>query len=145
MDAMDWALLEQVQADARLSYSELGRRVHLSAPAVAERMRRLEQAGVVTGYHASVDHAAAGWPVLALIRIACYGRRCILQDEAVAAWPQVLEIHRVTGPDCSVLKVCAESMGGLELLIDRLAEYGTPSSTLILSSPVTWTPVRPPP
>jgi Lrp/AsnC family leucine-responsive transcriptional regulator len=144
VDALDWALVAEVQADARLSYSELARRVHMSAPAVAERMRRLEQSGVITGYHAAVDLAAAGWPVLAFIRMACYGPKCVLQDAHVAAWPQMLEIHRVTGPECSVLKVCAESMAGLEDLIDRLASYGTPSSTLVLSSPVSWNPVRAP-
>ena len=104
---------------------------------MGERVRRLEQAGVITGYHAGLDLAATGWAVLAMVRIACYGSTCVLRDPTVATWPGVLEIHRVTGADCSLLKVAAASMQGFEVLIDKLAAYGTPSSTLILSSPLT--------
>jgi len=136
LDQIDWKLLAELQLDARLSFSELSRRVHLSAPAVGERVRRLEQAGVITGYHAGIDLAETGWAVLAMVRIACYGSTCVLRDPAVASWPGVLEIHRVTGTDCSVLKVAAVSMQDFEHLIDKLAAYGTPSSTLILSSPL---------
>jgi Lrp/AsnC family leucine-responsive transcriptional regulator len=143
MDHMDWALLGELQADARLSYSELSRRVHLSAPAVAERVRRLEEAGVLTGYHAHVDLAKAGREVVALIRMSCYGPRCVLRDPSVATWPEILEIHRVTGDTCSLLKVAATSIDAFEAVIDRLAGYGTPSSTMILSTPLDWQPVTP--
>ncbi|WP_305787046.1 Lrp/AsnC family transcriptional regulator [Symbioplanes lichenis] len=143
MDAMDWALLRELQADARLSYSELSRRVHLSPPAVAERVRRLEEAGVVTGYHAHVDLARAGREVTALIRMSCYGPACVLRDEAVPHWPEVLEIHRVTGDTCSLIKVATPSIEAFEAVIDRLAAYGPPSSTMILSSPLPWQPLEP--
>ncbi|MEV4630068.1 Lrp/AsnC family transcriptional regulator [Micromonospora sp. NPDC049523] len=143
MDDMDWALLRELQADARLSFSELSRRVHLSPPAVAERVRRLEEAGVVTGYHAHVDLARAGRSVVALIRMSCYGPRCILRDPSVTGWPEVLEIHRITGDACSVLKVAAGSIDAFEQVIDRLAPYGQPSSTMVLSSPLNWHPVTP--
>lgn len=136
LDGVDWAILTELQADARLSYSELARRVHMSTPAVAERVRRLEQAKVIRGYHADVDPAACGWPVSAWVRMACYGPTCILRDASVASWPEVMEIHRVTGPECSVVKVGAQSMQAFESLIDRLAVYGTPTSTLVLSSPL---------
>ncbi|MEV4480327.1 Lrp/AsnC family transcriptional regulator [Micromonospora coxensis] len=143
MDDMDWALLRELQADARLSYSELSRRVHLSPPAVAERVRRLEEAGVITGYHAHVDLTRAGRSVLALIRMSCYGPRCILHDPEVADWPEIREIHRITGDACSMLKVAAGSMEGFEAVIDRLAPYGQPSSTMVLSTPLDWHPVGP--
>ena len=143
VDHLDWALLRELQADARLSYSELSRRVHLSAPAVAERVRRLEEAGVLTGYHAHVDLAKAGREVVALIRMSCYGSRCVLRDPSVATWPEILEIHRVTGDTCSLLKVAATSIDAFEAVIDRLAGYGPPSSTMILSSPLEWRPVTP--
>ncbi|MBO4164953.1 MULTISPECIES: Lrp/AsnC family transcriptional regulator [Micromonospora] len=143
MDEMDWALLRELQADARLSYSELSRRVHLSPPAVAERVRRLEESGVITGYHAHVDLARAGRPVVALIRMSCYGSRCILHDPQVVDWPEIQEIHRITGDACSVLKVAAGSIGQFEAVIDRLAPYGQPSSTMVLSSPLQWHPVTP--
>ncbi|MEU7617132.1 Lrp/AsnC family transcriptional regulator [Micromonospora rifamycinica] len=145
MDEMDWALLRELQADARLSFSELSRRVHLSPPAVAERVRRLEESGVITGYHAHVDLARAGRPVVALIRMSCYGSRCILHDPQVVDWPEIQEIHRITGDACSVLKVAAGSIGQFEAVIDRLAPYGQPSSTMVLSSPLQWHPVTPSP
>ncbi|GAA0375008.1 Lrp/AsnC family transcriptional regulator [Micromonospora gifhornensis] len=141
MDEMDWALLRELQADARLSFSELSRRVHLSPPAVAERVRRLEESGVITGYHAHVDLTRAGRTVVALIRMSCYGARCILHDPDVATWPEILEIHRITGDACSVLKVAAGSIGEFEGVIDRLAPYGQPSSTMVLSSPLNWQPL----
>ncbi|MFD0744031.1 Lrp/AsnC family transcriptional regulator [Phytohabitans flavus] len=143
MDEMDWALLRELQRDARLSYSELSRRVHLSPPAVAERVRRLERIGVVTGYHAHVDLAKAGRHVVAVIRMSCYGARCVLRDPDVAAWPEVLEIHRVTGDACCILKVATGAMEEFEAIIDRLAPYGQPSSTMVLSTPLSWRPVDP--
>jgi Lrp/AsnC family transcriptional regulator, leucine-responsive regulatory protein len=143
MDDMDWALLRELQADARLSFSELSRRVHLSPPAVAERVRRLEESGVVTGYHAHVDLSRAGRVVVAMIRMSCYGARCILRDPAVPGWPEILEIHRITGDACSMLKVATASIEAFEQVIDRLAPYGQPSSTMVLSSPLAWDPVAP--
>ncbi|RKE07634.1 AsnC family transcriptional regulator [Catellatospora citrea] len=142
---MDWALLRELQEDARLSFSELSRRVHLSPPAVAERVRRLEESGVIAGYRAHVDLTAAGRPVVALIQMSCYGPGCVLRDPAVPEWPEILEIHRITGDACSVLKVAATSMDAFEALIDRLAPHGRPSSTLILSTPLAWRPLTPPP
>ncbi|GAA2504121.1 Lrp/AsnC family transcriptional regulator [Winogradskya humida] len=143
MDAMDWALLRELQADARLSYSELSRRVHLSPPAVAERVRRLEENGVVTGYHAHVDLARTGRDVIALVTMSCYGATCLLLDEAVPGWPEVMEIYRVTGDACSVLRVATASMEAFETVIDRLGKYGQPSSTMVLSTPLPWQPVLP--
>jgi Lrp/AsnC family leucine-responsive transcriptional regulator len=141
VDDMDWVLLGELQADARLSFSELSRRVHLSPPAVAERVRRLEETGVISGYHAHVDLALAGRPVVALIRMSCYGAHCILRDPSVSGWPEILEIHRITGDACSMLKVAAGSIEAFEQFIDQLAPYGRPSSTMVLSSPLGWQPV----
>ncbi|MBX6355274.1 MAG: Lrp/AsnC family transcriptional regulator [Micromonosporaceae bacterium] len=143
MDAMDWALLAELQADARLSFSELSRRVHLSPPAVAERVRRLEQSGVITGYHAHVDLAKAGRGVVAMIRMSCYGPTCVLRDQEVLDWPEIRQVHRVTGDACCLLQVATASMPAFEHLIDRLAKHGRPSSTMILSSPVEWRPLGP--
>lgn len=144
MDDMDWALVAELQANSRASFSELSRRVHLSPPAVAERVRRLEESGVITGYHAHIDLARAGRPVIAFIRMSCYGSHCVLRDPKLAGWPEIQEIHRITGDACSILKVATESMTSFEDLIDRLAPYGQPSSTMVLSSPVTRRAVAPP-
>ncbi|MFC9326731.1 Lrp/AsnC family transcriptional regulator [Kitasatospora sp. NPDC057015] len=141
MDAVDRRLIAELQTDARLSYNELSRRVSLSAPAVAERVRRLETDGVISGYHAHIDLAKAGLPVTALVQIQCYGPRCLLRDPEVAGWPEVLQLHRVTGGACCVLLVAVPAMAQFEALIDRLAGYGQPASSMILSSPVPWRPV----
>jgi Lrp/AsnC family leucine-responsive transcriptional regulator len=138
MDAVDWHLLAELQADARLSYNELSRRVNLSAPAVAERVRRLQEAGVITGYHAHVDPTRVGRQATALIRMHCYGPTCVLRQPAVANWPEVLQLHRVSGDVCCELLVSVESMLELEGFIDRLAAFGRPSTAMILSSPVVW-------
>jgi Lrp/AsnC family leucine-responsive transcriptional regulator len=143
-DATDWLLLEELQRDGRLSFNELARRINLSAPAVAERVRRLEQAGVITGYHAHVDPSRAGRTVEALVRMACYGPRCLLRHpDVIEESPEILEVHRLTGDACCLLRVAVRSMPDFEALIDRLADHGQPSSTMVLSSPLAWRPVQP--
>jgi Lrp/AsnC family leucine-responsive transcriptional regulator len=142
-DAVDWRLIAELQRDGRLSYNELGRRVSLSSPAVAERVRRLEEHGVITGYHAHIDPAKVGRTVAALVRMSCYGPNCLLRHpEVVEQSPAILEVHRLTGDSCCLLRVAVRSMAEFEELIDRLAEHGTPSSTMVLSSPVAWRPVE---
>jgi Lrp/AsnC family leucine-responsive transcriptional regulator len=143
MDSVDWRILAELQADARLSQNELSRRVNLSAPSVAERVRRLSDAGVINGYSARVDPAALGRPVQAFVQLDCYGPRCILKDPAVLDWPEVLELHRVTGDGCSLLRVAVADIGQFQDLVDRLASYGKPTSSLLLASPLAWKPVEP--
>lgn len=143
-DATDWLLLEELQQDGRLSFNELARRINLSAPAVAERVRRLEQSGVITGYHAHVDPARTGRTVEALVRMACYGPRCLLRHpDVIEQSPEILEVHRLTGDACCLLRVAVQSMADFQTLIDRLADHGQPSSTMVLSSPLAWRPVLP--
>lgn len=141
-DAVDWLLIGELQHDGRLSYNELGRRVRLSPPAVAERVRRLEEQGVITGYHAHIDPAKVGRTIAALVRMSCYGPNCLLRHpEVVEQTAAIGEVHRLTGDSCCLLRVAVRSMAEFEELIDRLAEHGTPSSTMVLSSPVPWRPV----
>ncbi|MDA0566236.1 Lrp/AsnC family transcriptional regulator [Streptomonospora sp. S1-112] len=143
LDNVDRRILAELQGDARLSYNELSRRVNLSPPAVADRVRRLQDRGVITGYHAHVDPAAAGLPVTALVRMECFGPLCLLRDEAAMSRPEILQLHRVTGDACCVLLIAVASMAHFEQIIDQLAEHGRPSSTMVLSSPYPWRPVRP--
>lgn len=144
VDEMDWLLLRELQADARLSFSELSRRVHLSPPAVAERVRKLEEAGVIGGYRAHVDPRAAGRGVVALVTMSCYGPGCVLRHPDALDSPDIFEVHRVTGGACCVLRVAVATMTEFEELIDRLAGYGTPSSSMVLSTPVPWRATLPP-
>lgn len=133
LDPIGWRLIAALQEDARLTYSELGARVGLSAPAVAERMRRLEEAGIITGYHARVAPPLLGLPITAFIRCNSPGPQIgTIAREA----PEVLECHRVTGDDAFILKVVVASIGHLEGLIDRLLPYGQPTTSIVLSSPV---------
>ncbi len=137
LDHTGWQILRLLQDDARLPYSEIGRQVGLSAPAVAERVRRLEDAGVITGYHAAVDPTRMGYPILAIIRISSTGGAFGRCAEVARGIPEVLECHRVTGNDSFYLKVMVRSIVHLESLIDQLQPYGETTTTLVLSSAVT--------
>jgi Lrp/AsnC family leucine-responsive transcriptional regulator len=136
LDAVGWQLLAALQEDARVSFSELGRRVGLSAPAAAERVRRLEDAGIIRGYRLEVGFEALGLPISALIRVTAPEEKCPGLKAFVAGVPEVLECHHVTGSDAFVLKVVASSVGHLEAVIEALGRWGTPSTSIILSSPV---------
>jgi Lrp/AsnC family leucine-responsive transcriptional regulator len=143
LDMTSWEILRALQADARLSFSELGRRVGLSAPAVAERVRKLEEAGIIVGYHAQVCPEKIGYHLMAFIRMATTSEQCPIVSAFVARLPEVLECHRVTGSDSFVLKVIVSSVAHLEALIDRLMPYGQLTTSVVLSSPVTSRVVEP--
>ena len=138
LDETGWRLLEALQENARLSFSELGQRVGLSSPAVAERVRRMEDAGIITGYRAEVNTAKIGYPITAIVRISTPpGERCTRFSVRAQELPEVLECYRVTGVDSLVMKVMVSSIEHLESLIDRLSEYGQLTTSLVLSTPVT--------
>ena len=136
LDATSWEILRALQEDARLSFSELGRRVGLSPPAVAERVRKLEEAGIIVGYHARVCTEKIGYQFTAFIRMATTSEQCPIVSAFVADLPEVLECHRITGSDSFMLKVIASSVAHLEALIDRLMPYGQLTTSVVLSSPV---------
>ena len=135
LDAMDGKILEILQADARTTLAEIGRRIHMSQPAVAERVRRMEAAQVITGYHARVDPAALGYPITAFIRVAKRIHETPLEVVA-AQLPEIVECHSITGDDCGVVKVVAASVSDLERVITALTRCGVTSSSLILSSSI---------
>jgi Lrp/AsnC family leucine-responsive transcriptional regulator len=116
LDTTGWRILEELQGNARLTHKELGRRVNLSAPAAAERMRRMEEAGIITGYRAQVDPEKV--------------------EALVVELPEVLECHRATGTDCYVMKVVLASMDHLQKLLDKLVLWGSPVTSIVISSPV---------
>ena len=137
LDDTGWRILDLLQDNARMPFSELGRRVGLSAPAVAERVRRMEDAGLITGYHADVALEKLGFPIVALIRVAAPEEKCRRLKTLVQGLAEVLECHHVTGADAYVLKVVAASMKHLESVIEAIARHGgTPATAVVLSSPV---------
>ena len=137
-DQTDWGLLEALQEDARLTFAELGRRVNLSPPAVAERVRRLEEARVLRGYHADLDLAALGLPMQAMIRITTNNAsECTAYGLRLTEVPEVLEAQRVTGTDSYILRVAVRSMVHLEDLLNRIAPHsGDTITAMVLSTPV---------
>jgi Lrp/AsnC family leucine-responsive transcriptional regulator len=144
LDATNRLLIAELQADARLSLAELGRRVALSSPAVAERLRRLEEAGVVTGYTAMVDPRRLGYGFGVVIRVRpAPGKLAILADIARST-PEVVECHRVTGDDCYIAIAYVRDVEHLEQVIDRFAAHGQTTSSIMQSSPVPRRPVEPP-
>lgn len=138
MDAIDHALVSALQDDARQSYADLGRQVGLTPPAVAVRMRRLEDSGVITGYHAQVNLKKAGYGLVAFIRLNSAPELAKQLGRIAAETPEVLEFHHVTGTEGFVLKVAARSIEHLERVIVRLLPYGQTTTSIVLSSPITW-------
>ena len=137
LDETGWHILEALQENARLSFSELGQRVGLSSPAVAERVRRMEDAGIISGYRAEVNTAKIGYPITAIIRISnSPGERCTRLSTFAQEIPEVSECHRVTGSDSLIMKIMASSVEHLESLIDRLSEHGLLTTSIVLSTVV---------
>jgi Lrp/AsnC family leucine-responsive transcriptional regulator len=139
LDQVGWAILAELQADARISYSELGRRVGLTPPAVTERVRRMEEAGIISGYHVRVNPAAVGLGITAMIMMEVEDCRWIADQFAVHAeenLPEILECHRVTGSFSFVIKAAVSSVNHLEDLIDRLSKLGDVTTSIVLSSPI---------
>lgn len=138
LDEVSWQILGELQRNARISFTELGRRVGLTAPAVAERIRRMEDAGIIGGYRVELNHEKIGRGLLAFIRIATDQGACSRFGAVVERdFPEVLECHRVTGGDSYILKVAVPSVRELETLLDRLMSYGTTVTSIVLSSPLT--------
>jgi Lrp/AsnC family leucine-responsive transcriptional regulator len=136
LDATGWRLLQELQQNARLSYTELGQRVGLSLPAVAERVRKMEEAGIITGYHAELNLVKVGLPVLAIIHLESIGgQSCTYAVSQVSKIPEVLECYRVTGSDSIIVQVAATSIDHLTRIIDQLSVYGVPATSLVRSSP----------
>ncbi len=133
LDAMDARILDILQSDARTTMAEIGRRVHMSQPAVAERVRRMEAAGVIAGYHAQVNPAALGYGITAFIRVSKRSHQTPVEVVA-AELPEIVECHSITGDDCSIVKVIAPSVAELEKVIVALTRCGVTSTSLILSS-----------
>lgn len=142
LDAVNLRLLAELCGSSRLSMSELARRVGMSAPAVTERVQRLESAGVIAGYRVDLDPAALGLPVTALVRIRPGPGQLAKIAQVAQETPEVVECYRVTGEDCFSLKVHAPSIADLEQVLDRFLLFGQTTTSIVVSAPV---PARQPP
>ncbi|MET0132287.1 MAG: Lrp/AsnC family transcriptional regulator [Kibdelosporangium sp.] len=140
MDEVNVRILAELHGRPRLSMSELARRIGMSAPAVTERVQRLEQAGVITGFRMDVDPAAIGLPVAALVRVRPGPGQLPKIIDAARETPQVVECHRVTGEDCFIMKVHAPSIAQLEEVLDKFLIFGQTTTSIVVSTPV---PARP--
>lgn len=133
-DDKDWILLEEVQTNARISFADLGRRAELSPPAAAERLRRLEDAGVIRGYHARIAPERLGLGMTVLIEMRVARSQYDRFQRAVARLSWVLECHHVSGAASFVLKCAVPDVTGLELLVGHLSQFGDTSTSLVMST-----------
>ncbi len=136
LDDTNLRLLAELQVDARVSLAELGRRVGLSSPAVAERLARLERDGVIRAYRADVDPRALGLTLTAVIRIRPAPRQIAEVARLAVETPEVVECHRITGDDCFVMRAHVRDVDHLEEVIDRFTVYGQTTTSIVQSSPV---------
>jgi Lrp/AsnC family leucine-responsive transcriptional regulator len=136
LDPTGKQLLILLQEDARLSYSELGRQVGLSVTAVIERIRRLEDAGLITGYQVALDREKLGLSVLAFVRLQTTPDRYPAVLALVEMLPAVLECHHMTGEESFVLNVAVAAVGELESLIEQFSKFGRTATSIVMSSPV---------
>jgi Lrp/AsnC family leucine-responsive transcriptional regulator len=136
LDTTNRQLIAALQEDARLSLAELGRRVGLTAPAVGERLGRLEEAGVIRGYHADIDPRALGYELSVILRIRPAARMIPKVAELAQRTPEVTECHRVTGDDCFIMRLHVRDVLHLEELIDTFVPYGQTTTSIMQSSPV---------
>ena len=142
LDETNRLLIAELQRDGRLSLAELGRRVGLSPPAVAERLQRLEQSGTITGYRAEVDPRALGLSLSAIIRIRPSPGQIQNVAELARETPEVVECHRVTGDDCYVMRAHLRDVLHLEEVIDRFTILGQTTTSIMQSSPVPGRPLE---
>ncbi|MGH3648080.1 MAG: Lrp/AsnC family transcriptional regulator [Micromonosporaceae bacterium] len=137
-DAIDARLLELVQTEGRITLSELGRRVRLSPAAVAERIRRLETSGTITGYAARVAPERLGYGIRAFVRVAPHAGYSLKHPRTreLIARPEFREVHHVVGEDCWILKIAVRDTRHLEELLEQISALGRTTTSIVLSSPV---------
>lgn len=134
LDQLGWKLLTELQKDGRIPFAELGRRVGLSTPAVAQRVRRMEDEGIIRAYRAEISPQAVGLPISAFIRMSVVGNVLVKLTQRFRTMPEIVECHRGTGEDSFILKVNVVSVEHLQDVIDRLTPFGTTSTSLVLAS-----------
>ncbi|NDL60478.1 Lrp/AsnC family transcriptional regulator [Phytoactinopolyspora mesophila] len=136
LDEPNRRILDALSAEPRITVSELARRIGMSAPAVRERVARLEEGGVIRGYRLDVDPAAIGLPVSAWVRIKPGPGQLAKIAEVAERLPEVSECHRISGEDCFLLKIHVPEIEALEQILDQFLLYGQTTSSFVVSTPV---------
>jgi Lrp/AsnC family leucine-responsive transcriptional regulator len=144
LDDTGWNLLSAIQENARISYTELGQQVGLTSPAVTDRIRRMEDAGIISGYHARIDYARIGLPVMAVIHLEeIGGHTCEYVAAQMSQMKEVIECIRTTGDDSMIIKVVASSVDHLTRVLDQISRYGIPNTTIARPNPMVRTVITP--
>jgi Lrp/AsnC family leucine-responsive transcriptional regulator len=144
LDDTDWSLLAELQNHARTTIADMGRRVGLTAPAAAERLRRLEETGIIRGYHATVDLEKLGRPISAFIRVRFNGGKYDAFERMIEKSDDVLECHHITGEDCFIVKAAVATMHDLERLASSLSRFGSTATSVVYSTVLDRRNVTPP-
>lgn len=136
IDTISRKIIAALQRNARLSYAELGKSVHLSAPAVAERIRKLERAGVISGFALKVDLDKLGYPIVALVQCKVFRTQEREFKAIMLACDSVIECHNVTGEQAFLVKLAVESMAQLDHILESFCDFSDTNTMMILSTPV---------
>lgn len=136
LDSVGWQILRLLQENARASFRQIGEAIGLTAPAVGERVHRLEDAGIVRGYRAEIDLVRTGWPIMAFVHLVANSPQTVRFRRDVVHIPEVIECHCVTGVEAFILKVAVTSVPHLERLLLSLKDYGDVRTSLVLSTQV---------
>lgn len=134
VDHKDLQIIEALQINARIPLSKLGRQIGLSQPAISERVRRLEETGIIEGYGARINARALGLGMMAIMRIRTTHEHIKACLRRFAEMPNIIEVHRVTGEDCFILKVVVPTPEHLETIVDRIAGFGAVTTCVVLCS-----------
>ncbi len=142
IDDLSWSILECLQQNARISFSEIGRKVGLTSPAVAERVKKMEDAGVITAYRTHISHRETGYQLKAIITLRAFTGRLKAFLETVSSFKEVVNCYRITGNENIIMEVILKDQAHLENLIDKLITYGETRTHIVLSNVVEDAPVR---
>jgi Lrp/AsnC family transcriptional regulator, leucine-responsive regulatory protein len=136
LDKLSRSIITALQENARMTFAEIGRRVGLSAPAVAERIAKMEQDKVITGFHVAVNPASLGYTICAIVMFSADGGHSEPFYKFIANHPDVVHCDRVTGDPCAILKILAKDTSHLEKIISSFGKYGKTTTSIILGNVV---------
>lgn len=143
LDSLNWKILEALQQNARMSFSEIGRKVGLTSPAVAERIKKMEDKGIIKGYKVQVSYNKTGHQLKAIITLKVFMGRLKPFLDKVKDFREVINCYRITGNENIILEVVLYDQAHLEVFIDKLITYGETRTHIVLSNVVEQAPVKP--